>query len=66
MLAGLEHELLGADAVALDDGEEDAALAGGPELGETVQQAHSTGSTKTSISPPQGRPTFQAMSSVIP
>ena len=66
VLAGLEHELLPADAVALDDGEEDAALAGGAELGEAVEQAHSTGSTKTSISPPQGRPTFQAMSSVMP
>ena len=50
----------------LGDGVPDAALPGGAELGEAMQEAHSTGSTKTSISPPQGRPTFHAMSSVIP
>ena len=65
-LARLEHELLCPDAVSLDHGEEHAALARGTQLREPMQEAHSTGSTKTSISPPQGSPTFHAMSSVIP
>ena len=33
---------------------------------ELVERAHSSGSTKTSISPPHGRPTSIAMSSVMP
>src|ERR687891_393732 len=55
-LAGLEHEQLRADAVALDDGEQDSALARLVEVGEAFDELHSTRSTNTSISPPQGRP----------
>ena len=36
------------------------------EAGKALEQRHSTGSTNTSISPPQGSPTSQAISSVIP
>ena len=36
------------------------------EARETVEKRHSTGSTNTSISPPHGRPTSHAISSVIP
>ena len=53
--------------VAVDRGEEDAALLGLAELREPVDEAHySTRSRKTSISPPQGRPTLHARSSSIP
>ena len=54
-------------AVALDDREQHGAPAALLDRSETLQQvAHSTFSTKTSISPPQGRPTFQPSSSEIP
>ena len=65
-LTGLEHELLAADALAFDDGEENAALTRGAQLRQPAEQAHSTASTKTSISPPHGSPTPHAISSVIP
>ena len=65
-LTRLEHELLATDAIARDDGEEDASLTRGAQLREPLEQAHSTASTNTSISPPHGRPTPQAISSVIP
>ena len=49
-----------------DDGEDDGAAA---LLDDPVQlgvDAHSSGSTKTSISPPHGSPMPSAMSSVMP
>ena len=65
-LALLDEELV-AGAVALDDREQHGAPAALLDRGEALQQvAHSTFSTKTSISPPQGRPTFQPSSSEIP
>ncbi len=65
-LGTLDDEGLGADTVALDDGEEHGAPALLTKLRESPDETHSTASTKTSISPPQGRPTLQAKSSVMP
>src|SRR5436190_2195358 len=64
--AVLEHEQLRAHALALHDGEDDGALARLDHTPQLLEQHHSSGSTKTSISPPQGRPISSAMSSVIP
>ena len=65
-LCALHQERLRADAVPLDDREEHRPPALVAEPGEALQQRHSTGSTKTSISPPHGSPTSQAISSVMP
>src|SRR5438105_1428082 len=62
----LPHEQLGADPLAGDDGEHDGAVAGLDDPAQLVEQIHSSGSTKMSISPPHGSPTSRAMSSVIP
>src|SRR5436190_221289 len=64
LLASLDDEPLRARSRPLDDGEQHRASTGAGELGEPLD--HSTRSTNTSISPPQGRPTSQASSSLIP
>ena len=66
VLARLQHEQLRPDAVTLDDREDDAALLRRLQGCEPSNEAHSTASTKTSISPPHGSPTDQARSSEIP
>ena len=53
-------------ALALDDGEQHRAPAALLHGGQALEQVHSTFSTNTSISPPQGSPTFQPSSSEIP
>ena len=53
-------------ALTLDDGEQHRAAAPLLDGGQAVEQVHSTFSTNTSISPPQGRPTFQPSSSEMP
>ena len=64
-LALLDEEL-GARVLALDDGEQHRATAPFLDGGQAVEEVHSTFSTNTSISPPQGRPTFQPSSSEMP
>ncbi len=66
LLAALEHERVRAERLAFDDGEQDGALLAVDDLEQAVRDAHSSGSTKTSISPPQGRPTSHASSSPMP
>ena len=63
-LAALDDEELRAEALAFDDREDDRAAAVALELQQP--RDHGRRSTKTSISPPQGRPTAQASSSLIP
>ena len=67
-LAALDDKRLRADAVSLDDCEEDGPPATRAERDEPTDEscAHSTSSTKTSISPPQGSPTDHARSSEMP
>ncbi len=65
-LAALEHERVRAERLALDDGEEDGALLVLDRLEQAVDSRHSSRSTKTSISPPQGSPTSHASSSAMP
>ena len=65
-LAAFDDERLRPRAVTLDDREEDGAAAALPEPGELRDELHSTASTNTSISPPQGSPTDHARSSLIP
>ena len=63
-LTALDDEQLRAEPVAFDDGEDDCA--GAVALNLQQSRDHGRRSTKTSISPPQGRPTAQASSSLIP
>ena len=66
-LAALEHERVRAQRLALDDGEEDGALLALDRLEQApVGISLASGSTKTSISPPQGSPTSHASSSAMP
>src|SRR5439155_9840336 len=66
-LAAVEqHEQLGARVLAVEDGEEHGALVTVRDLEHPIAKTHSKRSTKTSISPPQGRPTPIASSSEIP
>ena len=66
-LAALDHEHVRAERLALDHGEEDRALLALDGLRAAGRQRVTRArSTKTSISPPQGRPTDQACSSAIP
>ena len=62
----LLDEVLRARVLTLDDGEQHRAAAPFLDGGQAVEQVHSTFSTNTSISPPQGRPTFQPSSSEMP
>ena len=75
--AVLEDDELGADPLAGEDREDDCAVACLDDAAELVEHRHpasaaaerspgTSGSTKTSISPPQERPTSSAISSVMP
>ena len=63
-LAALDDEQLRPEPLPLDNGENDGAAAVALELEQSLD--HGRRSTKTSISPPQGSPTAQASSSLIP
>ena len=65
-LAALEHEHVCTEPFTLDHREEHGALAPLDRLEQPVDGAHSSASTKTSISPPHGKPTSQASSSAMP
>ena len=62
----LLDEVLRARALTFYDSEQDRSAAPFLDGGQAVEQVHSTFSTNTSISPPQGRPTFQPSSSEMP
>ena len=64
--AVLAHEQLRADLGSGDDGEDHCPSALLDDAAPVLEDGHSSGSTKTSISPPQGIPTSSAMSSVMP
>ena len=63
-LASLDDEQLRPEPLPFDDREDDGAAAVALELQQP--RDHGRRSTKTSISPPQGSPTAQASSSLIP
>ena len=65
-LTALQDESVRAEPFALDHREEDSALLVLHCRKQPVDCCHSSRSTKTSISPPQGSPTSQASSSAMP